>query len=431
MFCEKCGARMAEGMKFCQECGAPARSNAQGAVPSSPKPTPPSQSVAVSPQPPPPPQVRQVSQDTAPMPPIPPAPQPQLSQNTESMPSVPPVPPPPAYNQQESCQQPGQVPSSGSRKGLFLGLGIAALVILLAGGGFAAYKFGLMDKFKAAAGVATEPAQENMVATESQEEPKADGTSQAADDPIRASKVMGVTNVASKLDDKYINKYLQILQGDWYDKNGNKLVTFNDRKINGCEIVDIYDMAGGGGKAAATFRLKEDGQEWDVRISWDISKSPRDFIAVDGGQTMFRSQNAESVETAMETVEGVYLGMPPEQVEQKLGKPSRILSKEHPLEVGGNTFVSGWLYADKGLLVSFRNGSADGIALLRGSPLRFGKSGLNCSNSLDEFEKAYNMKRKPRVPTDRSMVIPCPIDNGQTLFFGMDMDYVLLSIYAT
>ena len=73
----------------------------------------------------------------------------------------------------------------------------------------------------------------------------------------------------------------------------------------------------------------------------------------------------------------------------------------------------------------------EGIALLKGSKLCFEKSGLNCQSSLEEYAKAYGLQRTPQLPKNRYMSSQASIGNGQTLYFGMDMEYVLLSIYAT
>ena len=52
------------------------------------------------------------------------------------------------------------------------------------------------------------------------------------DDQIRAYKASGLTNVKHKEAEKYLDKYMQILHGEWYDKNGNKQLTVEGRTIN-------------------------------------------------------------------------------------------------------------------------------------------------------------------------------------------------------
>lgn len=388
MFCEKCGTKMPEKSRFCPECGAPAAAAAQPAQPPAASPQP-----QVQAEPP------QVDSNTAPMPPVPPAQQPP-------QPAQPPVPPPPAAG---FSPQGGVQPAGGS-KNLALGIGIAALVLLLAGGGFAARHFGWLGKDDITMEAAAKQEAEEVA------------------DPIRASIPMGTGNVNRKLDEKLTEKFLRIIQGDWYDSKGRKLVTVGDMQINDCKIEGIYDLAGGGGLAGGTFRLQENGQEWDVRLDWNISKSDLDSLSVNGNQTLHRTANAAA---DLETVGGVCLGMMPEQVEQKLGKPSSNLGKDNAVTAGDYTFSKGWYYPDKGLIIVFGNGSVEGIALLKSSKLRFEKSGLNCQSSLEEYAKAYGLQKTPQLPKNRYMSSQASIGNGQTLYFGMDMEYVLLSIYAT
>lgn len=123
--------------------------------------------------------------------------------------------------------------------------------------------------------------------------------------------------------------------------------------------------------------------------------------------------------------------MTPDQVEQKLGKPARVLDNNNPVDAGGNKFVNGWYFPDKGLIVSFGGGSVDSIVLLKDSKLHFEKSGLGCANSPEEFGKAYSMKKMPKWPSGIYAHAPNPIGNGEYLFFGKDMEYIMLSIYAT
>jgi len=371
MFCEECGAKLGEGVRFCPECGAPARSSAQE-----------------------PPPVPQASQNTAPMPP---------------------VPPPPGGNQRGAGGR-GSAPFSGSNKALFIGLGIAALVLLLAGSGFAAYKFGLFDKFRGSGEVAAETVPQEQKA----------GTNKQSADPIRANIVAGTGTVASQLDEYHADKVRQLIEGQWYDNNGNALVTVSGRYINDCEIQGIYDLAGGGGTAAATFRLREKGQEWDVRLSWNITRTAGDSLTVNGSQTLHKSQ-----ERGGESVAGIHLGMTPEEVQQKLGKPSRILSRENAIQLGPEKYEAGWYYQDKMIVIGFGSGSVDSIVIPKGSSTRLDQSGLNCKNSPQDFAKAYSLDRTPPWPSGKHTYTPVPIGNGEYIHLGPEMGSITLSIYAT
>lgn len=142
------------------------------------------------------------------------------------------------------------------------------------------------------------------------------------------------------------------------------------------------------------------------------------------------AEPAGAQQQAHESVGGIHLGMTPDQVKQKLGEPTQAIDKSKPLQIRSQRYFEGWYYKDQGLIIHFREGGADKITLLEASKLRFAKSGLNCSNTPEEYAKAYAMKRVPRWPkTDDSM--PSDIGNGEYIYFGINMESVTLTIYAT
>ena len=51
------------------------------------------------------------------------------------------------------------------------------------------------------------------------------------------------------------DKYLPLLQGNWYDSNGNVYLQIVGKTLNGCPIVDIVNAAGGGGDVGLTIRI--------------------------------------------------------------------------------------------------------------------------------------------------------------------------------
>lgn len=206
----------------------------------------------------------------------------------------------------------GQAGRWRNRRKLYYGLGIAAAVAILVIGGIAVSSLSTDDHRPGeqgevmnpdapklsksdliAKGKAKRKSGEGRNAAAGQQEPAAASNSSdnkpAAFDPIRANIAAGKSNTGSSLDWVYINRYLQMLQGDWYDDKGNKLITVNNRYINGCEVKSAYDFAGGGGQGAGTFRFAENGQEWDVRLSWHITHSAGDSLTVNGNQILHRA----------------------------------------------------------------------------------------------------------------------------------------------
>ncbi len=259
--------------KFCPDCGAPTVVNEQ----------------SVAPQP------QQEAQNNVPM-------QPYASN----------------FPQGAGNQSGQQVRTAGNNKKLYYGLGIVAGVLILLAGALVADYFwwqrqmeemqqdivvNMTEEEMKAQGIVLRKkyakqengqAQSSSSGTSGQAQsssagtPAQTGNAPVANDPIRANSSAGLMSVASRMDDRYVEKALQIMQGDWYDDKGAKAMTISNRRINGCEVVGLFDMAGGGGRAAGTFRLREKGKEWDVRLSWDIKKGPGDTITINGKQTFHK-----------------------------------------------------------------------------------------------------------------------------------------------
>ena len=203
-------------------------------------------------------------------------------------------------------------------------------------------------------------------------------------------------------------KILQKLQGEWRDDNGTAILTFRDKYINECEVEAIYDCAGGSSLAGATFRILERTGGRDIRISWFIMGDPTDYITGNNEQMLHRAEKYY-----FESVGGIHLGMSADHVKQILGKPSKISQK------------GVWHYKNKGLSIQFRGGGVFSIDLLKGSPLSFAQSGLNCSNSLTDFANAYSATWNKRSPIGGHS-----IGNGEYLYFNKgNMDRVTLSVF--
>lgn len=52
--------------------------------------------------------------------------------------------------------------------------------------------------------------------------------------------IMGIqpaSAVTSQMEWVYVQKALNYMQGDWYNDNGEKVMTIHGKYINGCEVV--------------------------------------------------------------------------------------------------------------------------------------------------------------------------------------------------
>ena len=229
--------------------------------------------------------------------------------------------------------------------------------------------------------------------------------------------------IANKMEWKYVQKALTLMQGDWYDDNGGRVITINDKYINGCEVLSAYDFAGGSSCAVGTFRIQESTGERDIRIEWNISRTSADYITINDNQTLHKTKNY-----FYESIGGFHLGMPFSLVEQKIGKPTRILTANSPLQIGNDVYNSGWYYQNEGIIITFNSKSIDRILLLKQSNLTFEKSGLNCSNTPEAFAKAYSMTHIPPWPSSDFNGV-YSIGHGEFISFGKNMDNVMLTVY--
>ena len=91
-------------------------------------------------------------------------------------------------------------------------------------------------------------------------------------------------------DQRAMEKYLPALQGNWYDLDGNVVLAFDGASVNGCPVVDILRVAGGGGDVGFTVRLVEEAGYRDLKLScMGLSTNPEEYhqyIRLDGRQKL-------------------------------------------------------------------------------------------------------------------------------------------------
>ena len=109
----------------------------------------------------------------------------------------------------------------------------------------------------------------------------------------------------------------QKIVGDWYDTNGNKVLTISNGYINGCPIVDGADFVGGY-PGAGVFIIQEAQGRKAIHLEWMGVGNHKSLIMNKTTQLNNGSQEH------YESVHGVYLGMTKEAVYNLLGKPSSV-----------------------------------------------------------------------------------------------------------
>ena len=226
---------------------------------------------------------------------------------------------------------------------------------------------------------------------------------------------------AAQMEQQYVTKVLNLMEGDWYDADGNRVLEIGGGYINGCRVLAAYDFAGASSHGAGRFDILESTGSRSLYLTWDIRHANTDSIKLNDHQMLHRTAKPPF----NESIAGIHLGMTAAEVTATLGPPPQALN----LSPYVNTY--GWYYPDLRIAVTFDADTVDRILLLQGSRAVLKRSGLNCGNTPYEFAQAYQMKHVPQVRYDDSNVFTgChAIGREEYLSFGNRMEYVMLSKY--
>ena len=227
---------------------------------------------------------------------------------------------------------------------------------------------------------------------------------------------------ALQMEQKYVSKVLNLMDGDWYDAAGNRVLQIHDGYINGCQVLAAYDFAGGSSNGAGRFDILESTGSRILYLTWDIHHSDKDSIKLNDSQMLHRTARL----SFNESIAGIHLGMTSDEVTTTLGAPTQMRN----LTPYVNTY--GWYYEPLRIAVTFDADTVDRIILMKGSPVTLQRSWLNCTNDPYEFAQAYQMKRVPKINyDDRYSGSGCyAIGDEEYLSFGNRMDYIMLTKYG-
>ena len=226
---------------------------------------------------------------------------------------------------------------------------------------------------------------------------------------------------AARMEQQSVTKVLNLMEGDWYDVDGNRVLQIGGGYINGCRVLAAYDFAGGSSHGAGRFDILESTGSRSLYLTWDIRHADTDSIKLNDHQMLHRTAKPPF----NESIAGIHLGMTSAEVTEVLGAPPQT----GDLRPYVGTY--GWYYPDLRIAVTFDADTVDRILLLRGSRAVLEHSGLNCENAPYEFAQAYQMKRVPKINyDDRYSGSGCyGIGGEEYLSFGNRMEYVMLSKY--
>ncbi len=226
---------------------------------------------------------------------------------------------------------------------------------------------------------------------------------------------------AAQMEQQSVTKVLNLMEGDWYDVDGNRVLEIGGGYINGCRVLAAYDFAGASSHGAGRFDILESTGSRSLYLTWDIRHSDTDSIKLNDHQMLHRTAKPPF----NESIAGIHLGMTSAEVTAVLGVPTQTGN----LNPYVNTY--GWYYASLRIAVTFDADTVDRILLLKGSRAVLERSGLNCENAPYEFAQVYQMKSVPHVRyDDRYSGSGCyGIGGEEYLSFGNRMEYVVLSKY--
>ena len=226
---------------------------------------------------------------------------------------------------------------------------------------------------------------------------------------------------AARMEQQSVTKVLNLMEGDWYDADGNRVLEIGGGYINGCRVLAVYDFAEGSSHGAGRFDILESTGSRSLYLTWDIRHADTDSIKLNDHQMLHRTAKPPF----NELIAGIQLGMTSAEVTAVLGAPPQT----GDLRPYVGTY--GWYYPDLRIAVTFDADTVDRILLLKGRCAVLEHSGLNCENAPYEFAQAYQMKRVPKINyDDRYSGSGCyGIGGEEYLSFGNRMEYVMLSKY--
>ena len=168
-------------------------------------------------------------------------------------------------------------------------------------------------------------------------------------------------------------KWVDTHEGVWYDGHGKEILRIEDGAINGCPVIAVYGIAGGGSQYAATVRISEEQGQRDIKTETVGQK----FLYF-GNYTLQNTLNP----VYYESICGIYLGMSEEELQKLHGNPDSVNRGKRD---NGET----WVYGKLGVNVGIRNGVVTELRLGMKGAWRLDCTGLNYAKSPGQIYAAY------------------------------------------
>ena len=205
----------------------------------------------------------------------------------------------------------------------------------------------------------------------------------------------------------------QKFAGDWYDTNGNKVLSISNGYINGCRIVDGTDFVGDY-PGLGVFIIQEKQGRRAIHLEW---------LGFDEHKTLIMNKKDQLTSKLpkehYESVHGVYLGMTRQQVIDLLGIPNSID------KIYGREILK---YTDLGFQIRTEYNMVTEITLT-GKGARLDKSGLGIDSSMVDYYNFYQFNKMPSEFSKDKFQGPFSIGHGEYIFFNGKE--VSLTVYNT
>jgi hypothetical protein len=167
------------------------------------------------------------------------------------------------------------------------------------------------------------------------------------------------------------------LDGDWYDRAGNRVLSIHNGYLNDCQIVNFKGGAGSAALGGGTVTIVEGQGYRNINLGTRVLGDPHDYLIFN--ESVLHKANYAHYES----VQGVYLGASKQDVVRAFGNPDRI---------DGNKYFSNYYYDRNGMDLRIEHGEVLSIALYGNSNLRFDRSGLNYNSSEAAYCRAYGLR---------------------------------------
>ena len=227
--------------------------------------------------------------------------------------------------------------------------------------------------------------------------------------------VSGSNSVAIAYDET--GDILPRIQGMWYDERGNVVLDIHNNTLNDCDIVGIYDVAGGRSDFSCIIRIVELEGYRDIPVIFKglTKENYHTHLLLNGdnkkGQLLIRYPKAKYYES----VGGIGLDMTAKEVIAKYGMPD------------SDSTARIWKYRNLGMMLGIEYNRVSIIAIMKNGNRHFDRTGFNCKNKISEFKDTYGLNQMPEAGKHKAY----NIGYGEYIWFEMYPDMIMLSTDRT